>query len=411
MTPHTDQGTLTHSAGAAFDLARLIHPMALPTFRNEYWERQPLHIRRNDPRYFADLLTLDDVDRLLSQSGPDFGNIRVISEGVETHVSALGGASGGGSGINQLEDIYRRYRSGATVVLNSLERRWEPLTRLTSGMSAEANARFQVNVYLTPGGQARGFDPHYDTHDVIVLQGYGTKRWRLYGAPYALPLESQKYDHSSEVPEVEEEFDLEPGSLLYLPRGTIHAATSHDTASMHLTIGVHPVRMPSLIGDVLREVVQEDERFRRGLPIGFANDGNLQQETQAVFAALVEALTARLTPRALTERAVSRTISIAQPVLRGHLHDLESLPVLGPSTRVRCRPGIRWGLTADQESIGLEFHDKRVQLPARLADEVKYVTESGEAGFTADSITGRLDESGRLLLVRTLVREGFLTVG
>ncbi|MET8542792.1 cupin domain-containing protein [Kitasatospora sp. NPDC004799] len=391
------------------DLSRLLHPVSLPAFREEYWERRPLHIPRNDPEYYADLLTLDDLDGLLSRSGPDFGNVRVVREGKEVPVSELG-SPGRNMTASRLEALYERYRTGATVILNALERRWEPLARLTSTLSAEVNARFQVNVYLTPGGQARGFDPHYDSHDVIVLQAYGSKRWRLYGAPYALPLETRRYDHSAQVPEVQEEFDLQPGSLLYLPRGTVHAATSNDAASLHLTIGVHPVLIPALINDAVREVFEGDERFRRSMPIGFANDKHLQERAEGVLAELVETLAARLSPREMTERAVQQTVSIAPVELRGHLGDLESLPRLGLDTRVRRRPDLRWSVTFGEEAVELGFHSKTIRLPLHVADEVRFVTENDGQGFTAGSIPGGLDEPGCLLLVRTLLREGFLTL-
>jgi hypothetical protein len=59
----------------------------------------------------------------------------------------------------------------------------------------------------------------------------------------------------------------------------------------------------------------------------------------------------------------------------------------------------------------LDFHDKTVQLPASVADAVQYVAESNGEGFTPADIPGDLDEPGRLVLVRTLLREGFLTLG
>ena len=39
---------------------------------------------------------------------------------------------------------------------------------------------------LTPEG-AQGFDPHFDTHEVFVLQVEGHKHWRLYGPGRVLP--------------------------------------------------------------------------------------------------------------------------------------------------------------------------------------------------------------------------------
>ncbi|MFE3761488.1 JmjC domain-containing protein [Streptomyces sp. NPDC059104] len=122
---------------------------------------------------------------------------------------------------------------------------------------------------------------------------------------------------------MEEEFDLEPGSVLYLPRGTVHAATSTDTASLHLILGVHPVLLPAILGEAVRDLAEDDEALRRGLPIGFASDEGRRREAERMIEGLPEAVRTRLTPRELTDRAVKGAVSIAPPVLRGHLTDLD----------------------------------------------------------------------------------------
>src|SRR5438093_4805309 len=55
--------------GSTFSLTRMLHPVKRAHFVQHYWEKQPLRIRRNDPDYYSDLLTLADVDRILSATG------------------------------------------------------------------------------------------------------------------------------------------------------------------------------------------------------------------------------------------------------------------------------------------------------------------------------------------------------
>ncbi|MGW3177344.1 JmjC domain-containing protein [Streptomyces sp. NPDC001153] len=173
------------SLDTVFDMERLIHPVEVKRFIDEYWEQKPLHIERREPDHYADLLTLDDVDRLLTLAGPSFDTIRVVVDGNETSITEISKRGPLGR-TNTLEAIYDHYRQGSTVVLNSLDDRWEPLQQLVQALGAEVSAGFQVNVYLTPAGKARGFKPHYDTHDVLIAQVHGSKQWRLYGAPYEL---------------------------------------------------------------------------------------------------------------------------------------------------------------------------------------------------------------------------------
>lgn len=221
------------------------------------------------------------MDLSLFSSGVNLDGIRVLTEGKEMPVSELEHLSGQNGRVTVLETLYQLYRTGSTIALNALEQRWEPLSRLSAELSAETSARVQTNVYLTPGGGAQGLSPHYDTHDVCVLQVHGVKRWSLYGTAHELPLRDQPFDHSKVFErEVEQEIDLKPGDVLYLPRGTVHAATSTDSASVHIAVGFRPLLWNAVIQEAVNAVLGDDVRFRTGLPMGFANDAQAQKETE-----------------------------------------------------------------------------------------------------------------------------------
>jgi hypothetical protein len=246
-------------------------------------------------------------------------------------------------------------------------------------------------------------------HDVFIAQVYGTKHWRLAGQPYELPLLGRPYDKSQPEPTPEQEFDLRAGDLLYLPRGAIHSASSNETASVHVTIGVHPVLYSQAIADALGKLFADDVRFRRALPIGFAADEDSQRQAVETLGELVDALRTGLSPQDMVADSVKRATSISTPTLRHHLTDLEQLNQTGVHTPVRRRPDLRCHVTVSDDVVGLDFHNKTVQFPAHVADEVKYVVASDGAGFTGAAIPGELDEPGRVVLVQTLIREGFLT--
>lgn len=408
MTLLADRGEAALGAQLCPDLSRLIHPIDLATFQRDYWERRYLRVRRDDPGYYAELLTLDDVDRALSLSGIGLDHLRVVADGKETPVAELRGASSGStSRPNALEALYERYRTGSTIALNFLDQRWEPMQRLAQALGAEISCRVQMNVYLTPPG-AQGFRPHYDMHDVFIAQVYGAKHWRLAAPPLELPLHNQPYDNARPEPEVLDEFDLYAGDLLYLPRGTVHSATSAETASVHITIGIHPVLYSQVVEHAIARLCTEDVRFRRGLPIGFATDAERQREAAATLAELLDVARSAVSPEDIVADSVRRATSIGPSVLRNHLTDLEKLGEVAVDTPVRRRPGLRWSLSVADGRVRLDFHDKTIELPAQVAEEVRYAAERDR--FTAGGIPGDLDEDGRMVLVRTMLREGFLTL-
>ena len=165
------------------DLRSLIKPITTENFTKKYWERIPLLVQRNNPNYFGNLLSLADVDHILSTSSLRSPDVRLYKDGEEVPITTLSQLHAGES----LESLYREYRRGSTIVINSIHRRWEPLLSLSQSLASEFSAYFAVNAYLTPGN-AKGFSAHYDTHDVFVLQVEGSKQWRLYENQVRLPL-------------------------------------------------------------------------------------------------------------------------------------------------------------------------------------------------------------------------------
>lgn len=401
----TDRNEATPTARPRSGLAQLISPIDRRTFERDHWERKPLFVQRGDPDYYADLLTLDAVDEALTFAGADLDSIRVVADGHETKVSSFAASHDN----NALEALYVSYRSGATIVLNALEQRLAPLQRFARTLGGELSCRIQMNIYVTPAG-SQGFAPHYDTHDVFVAQVHGSKRWRLASQPYALPQQGESYDKSQPPPDTEHEFELTAGDLLYLPRGTVHWATAdqRDT-SVHITMGVHPLLYTQLVADAVKQLATEDVRFRMGLPIGFATDTRARRAAEDRCAELIALLAKRMSPTGMVDDAVRKATSVGLPGLRNHLTDLDGLGRVDARTRVRRRPELAYTMTVADGLVSLDFHHKTVRLPARVAGEVRYLAESD--GCTAASLPGELDEPGRLVLVTTLLREGFLTCG
>ncbi|WUQ35206.1 cupin domain-containing protein [Streptomyces sp. NBC_00234] len=395
-------------AQPSLGLSGLLSPFDALDFKREFWEKKPLVIHRDDPDYYADPLTFRDVDHILSTSSVRSSELKVVVNGQEIPLVEMA-ASGPGGPSNGLEVLYDLYRKGSTVVFKFLHERWEPLGRLCRKLSGEFSAGFQANAYLTPAG-AQGLTSHYDTHDVFVLQVWGSKRWRLYESPDVLPLQNRHYRRPADGPGAPvREFDLKAGDLMYMPRGTVHDATSNEEASLHITLGVLPVLWSTVLKDALDQAIESDPRYRRSLPPGFALDPGLREEAAAALAGLLTSVATAVQPADLVERAASRALVGRQPVLDGHLLDLEGLRTMGPDTQVRRRAELLWSLSHDGSGLSLEFHGKVVRLPARIEPELRYLL-AAETAFTARQVTGALDVEGRLVLVRRLVQEGLLTL-
>lgn len=147
--------------------------------------------------------------------------------------------TGRGESLHDLDvaELTAALRGGATLILDAAHEMSPALQRLCAGLAAEFACAVQANLYAC-WGAVQGFDVHWDDHDVFVLQVEGRKTWRLYGATRPAPTRRDFHAEHPKPAEPREEIVLEPGDLLYLPRGHWHAAVGRGEPTLHLTIGL-----------------------------------------------------------------------------------------------------------------------------------------------------------------------------
>lgn len=167
-----------------------------------------------------------------------------------------------------------------TIVLHGLHRRVPSLDRFAFELEREVGQMIDVNAFLTPPN-AQGLDAHYDHHDVIILQVAGAKHWRLWRSNIEHPLPEyapEQFEVRGEPTDVL----LEPGDVLYVPRGWTHAATTTDRTSLHLTVGIIPMPWLEVAHSFLASL-DADPSLRRALPLGHHRDpSRLEEPLEAV---------------------------------------------------------------------------------------------------------------------------------
>jgi len=211
---------------------------------------------------------IDELDgrlvELLSERALRTPFVRLAKEGDVLPAMRFTASGGFGAQVADQVDsamVLREFAAGATIVLQGLHRSWPPLRAFTRRLAAELGHPAQVNAYITPES-ARGFDAHYDVHDVFVLQVSGEKHWSVHAPVREHPRPDEAWSQrraavesrAREKPVID--VVLRPGDALYLPSGWLHSAVARSGPSIHLTVGV-----AALTGaDVIRELVAEQHR-------------------------------------------------------------------------------------------------------------------------------------------------------
>lgn len=294
-----------------------------------------------------------------------------------------------------VDRVLAEWERGATIVLQGLHLTRPELGAFARSLERTFGSPAQVNAYYTPRS-AQGLPVHHDTHDVFVLQVAGEKRWLVYEPALELPLKNQKY--ASELgppgPPIDD-LVLRPGDMLYLPRGWLHEALTSETDSLHLTVGVNVITWLDAFRAALEECGGE-LGFRRSIQDGDADE-------------LVDVLQSRLTRPEVERRAAEKLAPTRRPIRDGQLSQLRALGELDSETELERRPTVLADLSERNGSLVIAFEGKELSFPARAADEIRGLLELDEP-FTAADLPGSLDEDGRLVLIRRLVREGLLRI-
>jgi lysine-specific demethylase/histidyl-hydroxylase NO66 len=381
-------------------------------FAERTWGREPL-LARGAALATTTLLDLDDVDELLSRHGLRTPFVRLVKDGTVVETSRYTGSGGSGATVgDQVVDdrVLRLLLDGTTVVLQALHRSWPPVMEFGAALSAELRLPVQVNAYVTPPSST-GFSAHYDVHDVFVVQTSGRKRWRLHAPVHPAPLADQPWtDHRAAVAAraAEEpllDVVLEPGDVLYLPRGTVHAADALGDVSVHLTVGVHPLTRQSVLR-ALADAMTDDPRLRASLPLGTGLDDDAVWAAElATVAGLLGESVAASTPDALAARVLGRVVRDTRPSPLSPLAQLRAIATLSARTGLTVRPGLQTVLTTTpDDGVRLRLPDRVLTFPAASAKAVQAAT-SGPV--VAGDLPG-LDPAESLELALRLLREGVL---
>jgi hypothetical protein len=347
-------GALTHSDGLGVDRnaqkpSEPVPPRDVPPLEwcfgarepdlARAWSERPLIVTTAQRGPYGPVLDLPDLDALLGGLvRPPILEVVVNGQRIDGPAYTRTITDPWGSTEHDLvapDEVTRLFGEGATLVVNALHLAVEPVARLARLLEAEMGCPVQANAYMTPAN-GQGFDPHWDSHDVIVVQCHGSKRWVLW--PPIEPWPVNAGFPSRPVPPAQI-VDLHRGDVLYLPRGWVHAASCADEASVHVTLGLLAWTNADLMKTALEDLTSAastEAWWRRPLLPGALRElsGALPQRLAALVAgvpATPSKIYARLRERLERQRVPSEIGQVRDRVLlrtaaKGVLEIREGVP-------------------------------------------------------------------------------------
>ncbi len=382
--------------------AWLIDPLAPQEFERDYYQKRVSVVRRGKPWYYQSLLSLDMLDQVLGTHRLSPRDLQIVRSDVDTTAADYTDGNGKVSPVRAA----KLFADGATLIFNQLQRRVPSLANLCSALGTTFSSRMQTNIYLTPSG-SQGFQPHWDTHDVFVLQVSGSKRWKIYDTKIPLPLRGQQFDPKQySAGETSEEFELAAGDIAYIPRGLMHSASSQAESSLHITTGLIGFTWADFLLQSVAAAALADVSLRENLPLGIARPDFPAEERVRLCREKLQQLQANIDAAPAfsflsEELATGQTSSFTNL-----LSQISSVDDLELSSSMRCRPDIVFDYREDGEHGYVTFCGTRVQLPSFLAPAVQFMQTA--TSFTIRELPDCVDDEGKLTLAKRLLKEGLL---
>ena len=171
----------------------------------------------------------------------------------------------------QRSELRRLPSRGWTLLVQGVEQHLRQASDLLQFFSFIPHARLDdlMVSYAPPGG---GVGPHFDSYDVFLLQGAGTRRWRISAQKDLDLIENaplrilKNFRHT-------QEWNTAQGDLLYLPPRYAHDGVATE-ACMTLSVGFRAPRKQELASRFLEFL--QDELSPSGKPDALYTDHDLQ---------------------------------------------------------------------------------------------------------------------------------------
>ena len=386
---------MTDAAWIDDPIGYMIAPTDKQTFLDKFHERQFLWAQHGDPDRFSELLSMARIDELIATNDMQQGQLDMTRADPPISHSDFTFESG----LVDRGAVARHFQKGGTIILPQLQGQDRTLARFCRALELVFSCHVQTNIYLTPPN-AQGFKTHYDDHDVFVLQISGEKRWRLYNTPVENPYRGEGFDADRhKAGEPVEDFVLKAGDCVYVPRGLMHDAVTHDSdqPSLHITVGLIVKTWADLMLEAVSEVAIREPEFRRSLPAGFADPDFDRSGAQAQFKALTQALAEKADLDGAFDMFVDNFIRGRLPASDGAVLGFEAHKRSGQAFRLR--PQTPWRLAEDGEDIVIITAGGEVRLPAAAEPAIHTLLDGGvidASSFESLSEDERIDALGQL---------------
>lgn len=383
----------------------LIHPITYKDFITHYWEKKPIILTKSGRDGFQKLINLDNIHSLLFSIAqhPKSSSPRVLLCKRTPFPQKIEPSLNPETGLLNKNKLIEAYKSGSSIVMYYQEDFFPPLAALCGELENILGHPTHSSIFLTPP-HADGFQPHYDKFDTFVLQIEGKKLWKIYEEAILLPLVSNANPFIGKSIPACQEVELEPGDFLYLPRGYVHETATTSSHSLHVTLATEVFTW----ADLFYEMMKKEPELRKGLPVEAMLSKHAQKVDPHFMKKAEEALANREYLRYGFSKLHSKFVKTKKTSRAKDFKLHDSLPPLTDNTLLRKKEGISCSLVEEYDRSILYFGSEELAGPTNITSTLQHILDHDH--FSVQTLPNTLSSSSNMLLVKTLLKEGFLVI-
>lgn len=311
------------------------------------------------------------------------------------------------SEIIQSDKVHSLLQEGGTLIIDKVEAVDPTVRGWVTALAKLLGLRPQANFYGSVGHHP-GFGIHWDDHDVLVLNLEGEKHWQVWKPTRESP--TYRDTKQADEPHSAPFFDkvIQPGDVLFIPRGYWHNVIGVDTPCAHLSLGFEVFNGLELVRQILDDELRDDDLFRKDAPIW----SNIDQQKK-----YLESLSNAVS-KAIKKTTVKNELRNKQIRTEGYTN--VSLPWGALNTApdysnfvFSWLPIYRVEFEESAEDVSFKAFGKKLRFSKLVLPALKKFESSLTLSFSEihEQLPSQITQTAANSFIHTLVKQGIVSVG
>ena len=251
----------------------MIAPLSEFSFKSLYLEKKPHLVKRNQLDYYSGLISRKTIENYV-KAEPEYAAESLIftregDEGKEIFSE---------TSVDQETLLNMLDKEGWTVQAVHPQQKNAKVHALLERLENYTGSVWGSNLYIKSSSKTDDscctFNSFSDNIELYILPLAGSVRWRVYEGETLLSRDSgADFEEDNLGPPILDE-TVQPGDLLYIPRGFIYTHESPESGFQYLSLSTYQNQswcdfLSTTFSETLESVTKQKVQFREGLPFNW----------------------------------------------------------------------------------------------------------------------------------------------